>query len=284
MDLKDYQQYIKVLQESGLNVPDDFPKELFNDKVFIKLAFYYIPYQDLLPLLPDEIREDKEIVIEVVKKDGSVFDNYYIYYNDKEVMMAAVSNYGLALDDASDELKADKELVMEAVRHPLVEVYNNHSPLECASDELKHDKEVIKEAVKYSAYALDCIPDELFADEDFVRELIRVNPTIYEQERMNEYLADRNMIQAFIDAGVNLKILRYLPEEFADDKELVKSLIKNCDKDAYTLFQCFASERLQNDIELVLLAFEQEGEKERSIEIDTQEMPDFNDEDVYCNY
>ena len=55
---------------------------------------------------------------------------------EKTEALAAVKNDGWALEDASDELKADKEVVMVAVK-------NQVSALEFASDELKADKEVV---------------------------------------------------------------------------------------------------------------------------------------------
>ena len=50
--------------------------------------------------------------------------------------MAAVKNAGYALSDASDELKADKEVVMAAVK-------NDGDALGHASDELKTDPEIL---------------------------------------------------------------------------------------------------------------------------------------------
>ena len=50
--------------------------------------------------------------------------------------MAAVKNEGGALEDASDELKADKDVVMVAVK-------NDGDALEYASDELQADPEIL---------------------------------------------------------------------------------------------------------------------------------------------
>jgi len=50
--------------------------------------------------------------------------------------MAAVKNDGDALEHASDELKADREVVYAAVK-------NHGEALEYASDELKADPEIL---------------------------------------------------------------------------------------------------------------------------------------------
>jgi predicted RNA-binding protein (virulence factor B family) len=56
--------------------------------------------------------------------------------NDKEVVLEAVKQYGRSLLYASEELKNDKEFVLEVVKQ-------NGDSLEYASEELKNDKEVL---------------------------------------------------------------------------------------------------------------------------------------------
>ena len=55
---------------------------------------------------------------------------------DKEVVIAAVSNDGNALEYASNTLKADKEVVLAAVS-------NNGNALELSSAELQNDPDII---------------------------------------------------------------------------------------------------------------------------------------------
>ena len=55
---------------------------------------------------------------------------------------------------ASDELKNDKNIVMEAVKQYGGALY-------FASDELKNDKSIVMEAVKQDGSALDFASDEL---------------------------------------------------------------------------------------------------------------------------
>mmetsp|Transcript_19139 Transcript_19139/g.57474 ORF Transcript_19139/g.57474 Transcript_19139/m.57474 type:complete len:242 (+) Transcript_19139:120-845(+) len=74
---------------------------------------------------------------------------------DKRVMMDMVKQDGLALQDASDELRGDKEVVLEAVQH-------NGLALEHASEQLKKDQDVILKAVMNTGMAIHYIPPELF--------------------------------------------------------------------------------------------------------------------------
>ena len=82
---------------------------------------------------------------------------------DKTEALAAVKSAGEALYSASDELKADKELVMAAVEQD----YQGHN-LEHASDELKADKEVVMVAVKDLPYTLQFASDELQNDPEIL--------------------------------------------------------------------------------------------------------------------
>ena len=61
---------------------------------------------------------------------------------DKTEALAAVKREGRSLERVSDELKADKELVMAAVQQQ-----NLGGILVLASDELKADKEMVMAAV-----------------------------------------------------------------------------------------------------------------------------------------
>ena len=327
MDLKTYQQYIKVLYQNfhygELTVPSDFPKELFSDKTFVRLAMYYIPNQNLLELLPDEFKSDRELMFDFVKNDTdniryvpekyrddkeivlrAVSDYYWaIEYvsdrlkNDREVVLAAVKQkgaavrylseqflddreiisiaiktYGLALSYASERFRGDKQLVMEAVKKPFIGDFECISPLRYASEELKNDIEVIKEAVKYLPEAVDDIPDDLFYDSSFIRKLAKVNIEIYKVDRVVDHLFIDNVVEAFIDAGADLEFLNYIPDDNADNEELVKALINNTEPHkVFKLFKNNVSKRLQNDVEMMLLVLGRENYGHRSINTDMQE-------------
>ena len=62
---------------------------------------------------------------------------------DKEVVLEAVKRNGLALEYASEQLKDDKEVVLEAIEHSIEGIAFKY-----ASERLKDDKEVVLKAVK----------------------------------------------------------------------------------------------------------------------------------------
>lgn len=111
--------------------------------------------------------------------------------NDKEIVMAAVKNYGHALKFASSSLRDDKDVVLAALS-------NDGSSIQYASDSLQHDKDVIKASFKNNMYALfyeyviydkelvlaavkqygaaiHFIPRSLRSDRDIIRESIKEN-------------------------------------------------------------------------------------------------------------
>ena len=65
--------------------------------------------------------------------------------------MTTVSRHGWALQDASEELRADKEVVMAAVKQ-------DGDALKFASDELRANREVVLAAVEQNRLALKFAP------------------------------------------------------------------------------------------------------------------------------
>ena len=82
--------------------------------------------------------------------------------------LGAVKRDGRALQQASEELKGDREVVMEAVKQ------NGHA-LQHASEELKRDREVVMEAVKQDGEALGHASEELKRDRGVVLEAVKQN-------------------------------------------------------------------------------------------------------------
>ncbi len=81
--------------------------------------------------------------------------------NDKEFVLEAVKSNGYALEYASDNLKNDKDFVLEVVKQDV-------RALEYVPDNLKNDKEFVLEAVKSNGNALKYASDNLRNDKEFV--------------------------------------------------------------------------------------------------------------------
>ncbi|TQC54492.1 DUF4116 domain-containing protein, partial [Mycoplasmopsis cynos] len=90
---------------------------------------------------------------------------------DREVVLEGVKQDGFVLRYASQELKKDREIVLEAVKR-------NGYALQFASEELKKDKAVGLETVMQDYNALEVVSEELKKDREFISEIIKINPYI----------------------------------------------------------------------------------------------------------
>ena len=83
-------------------------------------------------------------------------------------MVAAVKQNGYALENASDELKGDRDVVMSAVKQ-------HGWALEYASAELKNDRDIVMAAVKQNGWALRYASDELKNGCDIVMAAVKMD-------------------------------------------------------------------------------------------------------------
>ena len=189
---------------------------------------------------------DKDAILVAINKDlTNAFKNASDELKaDKEVVLAAVKKHGYALEYASDELKADKEVVLAAVK-------NHGSSLKYASDELKADKEVILTAVKNYGYALEYASDELKADKEVVLEAVK-NDGHALKYASDELKADKEVVLAAVKNYGHA--LDYASDGLKADKEVVLAAVK---KSGYSLK--YASDELKADKEVVLAAVKNDG-------------------------
>ena len=90
---------------------------------------------------------DRKSALAKLTKEGYLLRDMPQYMGDKELVLAAVKDYGLSLKHASPALQADRQVVMAAVK-------NNGMAIDYASPTLKKDKAIMKVA-KAQEKALD---------------------------------------------------------------------------------------------------------------------------------
>ena len=92
----------------------------------------------ILELADDSLKKDKEVVLAAVQNFGHNLEYAdKSFRKDREVVLAAIKNYGRALNYADDSLKKDKEIVLAAVQN---DVY----ALQYADESLKNDSDIMK--------------------------------------------------------------------------------------------------------------------------------------------
>lgn len=85
--------------------------------------------------------EDKETIIETVKKYNNFFKNLPLKFRaDKDVVTTAVKTHGVNLEYASKELRADSGVAFEAIK-------NYHAAIKYVSSELLSDRKFILKIV-----------------------------------------------------------------------------------------------------------------------------------------
>ena len=168
----------------------------------------------------------------------------YVRSTEAAQMIWAVKQDGFALEDASEELKVDREIVMEAVKH-------NGWALRYASDELKGDKEVVMEAIKKHGYALEHASEELKGDREVVMEAVKKHGHAL-RYASEELTGDKEVVmEAVKERG---EALMHASEELKGDKEVVMEAVKQ----SVLVLRC-ASVELQGDREVVMAAVKQDG-------------------------
>jgi predicted glutamine amidotransferase len=120
-----------------------------NKQKAIEIVSYYT---DSLEFQIDKFRDDKDVVLAAVKKDGySLFDASNRLQNDKEIVLAAVNESGEALQFASDCLKDDEEVVLAAIKNndealffASTRMYNNITSQDNKFKSIKHLNSYLK--------------------------------------------------------------------------------------------------------------------------------------------
>ena len=172
------------------------------------------------PLLGDWLCrscQEKINVLAAIVKDGR-FALMYASQElraDKEVVLAAVTQDGHALGCASQELRADRDVVLTAVAR------NGHAFM-YASPELRADRDVVLAAVALSRDALGYASRMLRADKEVVLAAVAQDGHALEYAS-DELRADKEVMLAAV--AENGDALVHAPPELRADKEVVLAAV-----------------------------------------------------------
>lgn len=166
---------------------------------------------------------DRDDVLRAINEGVDGIENYNIlsYASpelkaDRDVVLAAVRKDGSAIRLASPELKADKDVVLAALD-------SDGMALQYVSSELKGDKQVVMAAVRDNGQALYYASDEMRADKEVVMKAVQ-----------NDWLPEGSYC------------LQYASDKLKDDIDVVRAAVKE-NPEALQ----FASERIQNNPSLL---------------------------------
>ena len=184
------------------------------------------------------------------------------FANDREFMLALLAYNGTYLEHASEELKADKELIMAALQ-------SGYSlPYEHVSDTLKTDKDFLLEIVSLDAFCLEFFSEELKQDEQIVLAAAKHFGDAALEFGAEKFKTNKNIISEAVKSSG--KALSFLAENEKNDKNLVITAVKH---HGYALQ--YAPEQLQNDKDVVITAV---GHNGNALQYASEELQ--NDKDV----
>ena len=184
------------------------------------------------------------------------------FANDKEFMLALLAYNGTYLEHASEELKADKEVIMAALK-------SGYSlPYEHVSDALKTDRDYLLEIVSLDAYCLEFFSEELKQDEQIVLAAAKHFGDAALEFGADKFKTNKNIITEAVKSSS--KVLSFLAENEKNDKNLVITAVKH---HGYALQ--YASEELRNDKDVVITAV---GHNGNALQYASEELQ--NDKDM----
>ena len=159
-------------------------------------------------LLSKQLQEDREFVIDLINKDGE-FQQIYPFLSeqlksDMEIAKACfISNPGIVKKFAPI---SDKELLKEFLTKGV-------DYLEYASDDLKTDREFILEIVKIDWHALNNISLKILTDREFVLKAIKsYNEKIKGQEdgKIEKPLDLKMLVEYFIESRIDFHVMKLI--------------------------------------------------------------------------
>lgn len=176
-----------------------------------------------LGYVSEELQKDRNLALAAVKCTGQALGWAYLFLDDKEMVLAAVGNDGMALEIADESLQADKEVVTTAV-------INDGSAMQHASADLRNDKDFASQLVMQNQYALRHVGTTVTEDKALMTEIVcsgeqcapdrkQGNPNFYPLEYTSAKLqADRDLVlKAVWHNGYNFA---YASEHLKADREV----------------------------------------------------------------
>ncbi len=180
--------------------------------------------------------DDNEVVQGLVPKINGLSCRLVRDFTDDERLQFVfldLAKDGLKLKDLSDQLKANRKIVMTAVNQ-------NGNALEFASDELKKDIEVVMTALRQSTYSFKYIDPSLAKNRGLVLSAITNGGPVIDERGYEYYFLELIDKQFLNDKEILLLTIKnkcygyhMIPPKFRNDVNFNSELIKISSKDIF---------------------------------------------------
>ena len=195
----------------------------------------------------DNQKSEREIILAAVTKHGSALEHTTKELkSDREIVLAAVLNYGRALKYAADELKFDREIVLAAITSK-----DSVRAFEYAADNMKSDFEIVLAAVSNYGSALEHTTNELKSNREIVLAAVTNNGQALEYAS-DELKGDQEIV--LIAVTKSRWTLEFASEELKRNLKIVHAAV-TFDGSAIE----YAADELKSDREIVLSAVTNDG-------------------------
>ncbi len=261
--------------------------KLYDDTIAIQEANYFLDTEKVEFISnPEEIKTitknfnnilTKNFILNNLWQNGLLLwkSSYRQYKNDKVIVLASVKQNGLAIQNASDELKNDDDIIRTALTNNYL-AYEFLSPEKKACMEFRNyyigkinqnnelrrmnEKSVVLAAVRQNGLAIQNASDELKNDDDIIRTALTNNYLAYEflspeKKACSEYFTHYKEQKWTCEYTLSHNWMALWEEKykkFQDDKFLVMLAISQ-----NWLALQFASDKLKNDPDVVITAVKQ---------------------------
>ena len=204
-------------------------------------------------------RDDRQIILCAVKKDTCRIEfASKALRADKEIIMAALrpepegcDEWSTNLSYACKRLKNNKEIVLAAVK-------TNGMNLEYASKKLKADKEVVLAAVNNNGLALKYANVEICADRNIIFEAVRQDGTALQYANLaslgNDIFSQAKDKQQHIEKSQKIAKKDLITPDYKSDQDIVLAAVSS----TFAALQ-IAGKRFQNNKEVTLAAVNHDG-------------------------
>ena len=206
----------------------------------------------LLMNASDELKDDKELVLTAVSKDGvALREASSRLRKDRDVVLAAVKQNPLALDFAlNEDLRDDEEIAIEAIKR-------NGRALYYLSSRLRNNKMIVLLAALNNLESLIYVGEELRSSAiDYAEVLSLLMERFFGDEKSKRIISDYTPTRLKSSKLCLLETLRYIPkslllvdETLLNDKDIVLTAVKG---DGELLK--YVGDKFKNDPEIVLAA------------------------------
>jgi hypothetical protein len=203
-DLKNYYDNEELalieIKKSGSNM-QYLSERLRYDKKFILRCIRYFESPDNSLFISDSLRDDAEVVMEMVKKSFYFLDvASKRLKNDRDFMLKLVDISNNCFSYASYALKTDRDFVLKVVK------INGELLGEVFSVSLKNDKEVVLEATKNFGVSLRHASKNLQSDKDCL-EAFELNQEKPEVKKLIKYYG-HDVLRFYLDKVQEIENLK----------------------------------------------------------------------------